>query len=251
LTFSRAVADAARMPGLAALILATPVFGFSLAAPSFDATWLASPDSVVDVAAALPLPELMQLAEASPDDAAQAEEDRRYAEQVRQRQEIGSIHRALGITTWVSMTATLILGMMQYSDLYGFGAGRDQNPCTTGHGVVLDECSGVPWAHAISASTTAALYTVTFTLSLIMPDPNDADAGNGQFAERLRIHEALRWIHLVGMVAQMFLGIGVSNGLFGDRANNYDTQQIVAGVHQAIGWTTWGALTAAGAIMLF
>jgi hypothetical protein len=249
LTFPSALVDAARMPGLAALVLATPIFGFSLAAPTFDAAWLASPDSVVTVAAALPTPELLQVADAT--EAAQAEEDRRYAEQVRQRQEIATVHRALGITTWISMTLTVVLGMMQYSDMYGFGAGRDQNPCTTGHGVVLDECSGPPWAHAISATTTATLYTATFTLSLLMPDPNDADSGNGQFAERLRIHEALRWIHLVGMVAQMVLGLGVSNGLFGDRANNYDTLQIVAGVHQAIGWTTWGALTGAAAVMLF
>ncbi len=242
------------MPGLAALILATPIFGFSLAAPTFDAAWLASPDSVASVTAALPAAELFQLAAAtppSPDAAAQAEEDRLYTEQVRQRQEIGTIHRALGITTWVSMTLTSILGIMQYSDLYGFGAGRDQNPCTTGQGIILDECSGPPWAHAISATTTASLYTVTFTLSLLMPDPNQASSGNGQFAEHLRIHEALRWVHLIGMVAQMVLGLGVSNGLFGDRANNYDTLQIVAGVHQAIGWTTWGALTAAGAVMLF
>ena len=244
------------MPGLAAFLLATPIFGFSLvapslAAPTIDAAWLASPESVIAITAALPVPALLQVADATPDAATQAEEDRRYTEQVRQRQEIGTIHRALGITTWVSMTLTSVLGLMQYSDLYGFGAGRDQNPCTTGRGVVLNECSGPPWAHAISATTTAALYTVTFTLSLIMPDPNDADSGNGAFADHLRIHEVLRWIHLVGMISQMFLGVAVANGLFGDRANNYDTQQIVAGVHQAIGWTTWGALTAAGAVMLF
>lgn len=237
------------MPGLAALVLATPIFGFSLAAPQFDTAWLATPDVAISVAASLPTPELLEVADA--DAAAQADEDRRYTEQVRQRAEIGAIHRALGISTWIAMTATVILGMIQYSDLYGFGVGRDQNPCTTGHGVVLNECSGVPWAHLIPATTTAVLYTATFTLSLIMPDPNDADSGNGQFAERLRIHEALRWVHLVGMVAQMVLGIGVANGLFGDRANDFDTQQVVAAVHQAIGWTTWGALTGAAAVMLF
>jgi hypothetical protein len=242
------------MPGLAALLLATPVFGFALAAPTLDVTWLAAPASVVEVSASIPMPQLLDVADTEPltaEEAAQAEEDRRYTAQVRERQDLAAVHRALGIATWVSMTLTSVLGMMQYSDLYGFGAGRADNPCTTGRGIVLDECSGVPWAHALTATTTTVLYSVTFTLSLVMPDPNDASSGNGPLAERLRIHEALRWVHLIGMVAQIFLGVGVANGLFGDRANDYDTLQIVAGVHQAIGWTTWGALTAAGAIMLF
>jgi hypothetical protein len=237
------------MPGLAALLLATPIFGFQLAAPTFDTAWLATPDAAVSLTASLPTLELLEVADASA--TAQAEEDRRYTEQVRQRAEIGAIHRALGISTWIAMTATVILGMIQYSDMYYFGAARDATPCVTGNGVILNECSGVPWGHLIPASITAGLYTATFVLSFVMPDPNDADSGPGVFAERLRIHEALRWVHLVGMVAQMVLGLCVSNGAFGDRANDYDTQAIVAGVHQAIGFTTWGALTAAGAIMLF
>ena len=53
------------------------------------------------------------------------------------------------------------------------------------------------------------------------------------------------------MLAQVVLGAMMSNGVFGDRANNYDLLQTMAGVHQAIGWVTWGALSGAAAVMLF
>jgi hypothetical protein len=53
------------------------------------------------------------------------------------------------------------------------------------------------------------------------------------------------------MLAQAGIGIALSSGAFGDRANDYGALQTVAAVHQVIGWTTWGVLTAAGAIMLF
>jgi hypothetical protein len=248
------------MPGLTALLLATPMFGFTLAAPQFDVGFLAAPDLAVDVAASLPVPELLQVDDAiaaegghvmTPEEAAQAEADRQYTRDVATRREIGQVHRALGIATWFAMTANLVIGMLQYYDLYGFGAGQNGNPCATGQGRTLDECSGVPYVHVVSASLTSGLYGATFLLSLVMPDPNQASEGPGQFAERLRIHEVLRWIHLVGMAAQIVVGAMLSNDVFGDRANNYDVMQAMATVHNAIGVVTWGALTGAAAIMLF
>ena len=264
------------VPTLTTLLLATPLFGLSLTPPTLDGAMLGAPSSVVDLAATLPMPGLLQLddltpeergetghvddstpeergetSHIAPDAAAQAEADRRYTQEVMQRREIGQIHRALGIATWIAMTGNLIIGMMQYSDRYGFGAGQEGNPCTTGHGVILNECSGTPWAHVISATVTSVLYGGTFLLSLIMPDPNQASEGNGAFAEHLRIHEVLRWIHSIGMLAQIVIGAMLSNGVFGDRANSYGTMEAVAAVHQTIGWVTWGALTGAAAVMLF
>lgn len=249
------------MPGLTALLLATPMFGLSLTPPALDGAMLGTPTAVVDFAASLPMPDLlMQVDDAvaaedgavpSADAAAQAEADRRYTEDVMRRRDIGQVHRALGIATWFAMTGNLIIGMMQYSDLYGFGAGQNGNPCATGNGIVLNECYGDPYAHIVSATTTSVLYGGTFLLSLVMPDPNDADDGPGVFADHLRIHEALRWVHTIGMALQIILGAMLSNGVFGDRANNYDVMQAMAGVHLGIGWATWGALSAAAAIMLF
>ena len=238
-----------------------------LTPPALDGAVLGTPTAVVDFAAALPMPAMLQVADAappaaeaspppdhsvqSPEQIAQAEEDRRYTADVTRRRELGQIHRALGIATWIAMTANLVVGMFQYNDLYGFGAGQEGNPCTTGRGLILNECSGDPYAHIISATTTTVLYSGTFILSLSMPDPNDADSGNGAFAQHLRIHEILRWIHSFGMLAQVVIGALMSNGVFGDRANNYGTLEAMAAVHQTIGWVTWGALTGAAAVMLF
>jgi|GEM_PF-1448212 len=266
------------MNGLAMMILATPLFGFTLAPPAAELGTLDLSDTDVAMLSgpalgALPIPGLLEVAASVPDDGSDdvgaddaapraatpvdddglTDEDRQYAEDVRRRAELAPIHRAFGIATWGAMTITTILGFIQYYNLYGVGGpGRESTPCVTGDAVFgQDQCYGTPWPHLIAAMTTTALYTVTFSLSLIMPDPNNVSEGPGEFAERVRIHEVLRWIHLVGMVAQTVLGLSVANGAFGDRANNYDTLEIVAGVHQAIGWTTWGALTAAAAIMIF
>ncbi|GAB4205759.1 MAG: hypothetical protein OHK0013_21880 [Sandaracinaceae bacterium] len=236
------------MSGLAALLVATPLFGLSLEPPSIDSALIAAP--VVGVEASLEPGLLAQVTARAA--AEEAEEDRRYTEQVRQRRELGQVHRALGIATWVSMTATVVLGLIQYYNLYGAGAGQDANPCATGSAIFgQEQCYGIPWPHRISAITTSALYTTTFVFSLVLPDPNRVSEGPGAFAERIRIHQALRWVHLAGMLAQAVMGIGLTSGWFGDRANDYGTLQAVGAVHQVIGWATWGTLTAAGAMMLF
>ncbi|MFN9813927.1 MAG: hypothetical protein ACK6CU_30305 [Deltaproteobacteria bacterium] len=233
---------------LGSLLGATPVFGLALEPPTLDLALLSLPG---EIAASLD-PEIVAQSSAAADAASEADEERRYTEQVRELRELGQIHRALGIATWVAMTATVALGFIQYYNLYGIGAGQDQNPCATGSAVFgQDQCYGTPWPHRISAITTSALYTATFALSFAMPDPNGASQGPGAFAEHLRIHQILRWVHLAGMLAQAGIGIALSSGAFGDRANDYGALQTVAAVHQVIGWTTWGVLTAAGAIMLF
>lgn len=183
-----------------------------------------------------------------------SDEDRRYAEAVRQRAEWGQIHRALGIATWASMTLTVALGFIQYYNLYGIGAGQNENPCASGNAVFgQDQCWGVPWPHMASAAVTTGLYGVTlgFSIGLLLNDPNDVLNGRGQYSERMRIHSVLALIHLAGMLAQTFIGVGVANNWFGDRTNDYNTLRDWAAVHQVVGWTTWGALGAAGALMLF
>jgi len=240
------------MPSLAALLFITPIFGFSLTPPPIE-PWMLDAGAVASETrsledVAISIQPITVAASVTADE----EADRRFAEDVRMRRELGTVHRALGIATWVSMTATAILGFVQYYNLYGLGAGQNDNPCVQGTAIFgQDQCSGAPWPHRITAITTSALYTATFALSFALPDPNHASEGNGAYAEHLRIHEALRWVHLAGMLLQAGMGIALSSGAFGDRANDYGTLQTVAVVHQVIGWTTWGVLTAAGAIMIF
>ncbi len=261
---------------LAAVALATPIFGFSLtpptvaplsprAAPLLGPAIFAQLGAATGEADALDGPET-PAPEADPpaatDAPAAAEVPGRRAgasdsnllgQQLRQRQELGAIHRAFGIATWASMLATVVLGVIQYHNLYGWFGSLEDTPCVRGDAVFgQDQCWGTPWVHRIAAVTTTALYATTFTLSFVLPDPLGADQGRGAFAENLRIHKALRWVHLGGMIAQILLGFAVGQNWFGlDRANDFGAMQALATVHQLIGLTTFGAMTAAAAVMVF
>ena len=115
-----------------------------------------------------------------------------------------------------------------------------------------EQCWGPPWPHRIASYTATALYTTTFILSFTMPDPDNLSSGSSAYAQNLQLHKTLRWVHFAGMLAQLFLGLASSVNMFGlDRANDFEAQQVLASVHQLIGWTTIGVVTAAGAIMVF
>lgn len=200
--------------------------------------------------------------EAEPAQAAQAEETgtpegltrAQIREQLQRRAELAKIHRILGISTWAAMTFTLVTGYIQYHNLYGSFAAREDTPCVQGTAVFgQGMCSGVPLPHLITSVMTAGLYTATFGLSLGMSDPRGTmDQGDGAFARRLRMHKRLRWAHLAGMILQMGLGIVVANAdRFGlDRANDYRTLQALSTVHMAVGTATWLTMTWAGALYL-
>ncbi|AKF11313.1 hypothetical protein [Sandaracinus amylolyticus] len=226
------------MPTFAALALATPLFGLSLQVPV-----LASPELHPDVVA--------QLAPGAPDPAQL--EDAAIAAQLRQRQEIALVHRAFGVATWASMAATAVLGFIQFGDEYGFHGARSETACAQGTAVLQDFCEGTPWPHAVAGFTTAALYFTTFTLSFFMPDPLDLEHQQSDWAERVRIHRALRWVHLGGVVLQALLGIFIANHeAFGlDTNDDFDALQALAGVHMGVGIVTFGALSAAAALVTF
>jgi hypothetical protein len=258
------------MTSLAALLLASPLFGLSLNPPSvqpvIDPAVYAA---VADLQAVTPA--LLQASEEAGDDTAAAsdgekstadaaaksqgaaEERAREKEERKRRASLIKIHRPLGLATWGAMTVTEVLGFIQYYNLYGFFADQGSNPCVKGNAIFgQGQCSGTPWPHAIAASVTTGLYAATFTISLMMPDPDDLAHAKGEFGDTLRMHKLLRWVHFGGMVAQILLGLAMSNGLTGlDRANNYGTLQTLATIHLATGLVTLGALTWAGALMTF
>jgi hypothetical protein len=237
------------MGSLAVLLLATPIFGFSLQAPALSAGTFdvsANTAAAVEVAVAA-------AAAAAADAPLPLSPQKQYVQEIKRRNSIASIHRTFGITTWAAMTATVALGIIDYYNLYGFGAGIGDNPCVKGTAIGGDGgCSAFRPLKSIAAYTTTALYATTFTLSLMMPDPDNLSEGKGEFASTLRLHKTLRWVHFAGMIAQILIGPVIALGLGGlDRANHYSTLQALATVHMGLGLVTWGALTWAGALMAF
>jgi hypothetical protein len=237
------------MGSLAVLLLATPLFGFQLSAPA-----LSSLDVSARTAAEVQASEPRVSADGpAADTSSDNSEQAQYKRDLKRRDDIAGVHRAFGVTTWASMTLTVAFGVMSYYNLYGFGANQGSNPCVTGHAIGGDGgCNTMQALHGISAGLTTALYATTFTLSLMMPDPDDLASGKGDFAKTLRLHKTLRWVHLGGMIAQALIGIVIANNWLGlDRANNYKALQTLATVHLASGVITYGALTWAGALMTF
>jgi hypothetical protein len=230
------------MGSLTALLLATPIFGFALQPPTIEASLHVPAHTVAELRAA-------ESSESEGEGGSQAE----YVAETKRRNSIASIHRTFGIATWAAMTLTVGAGAIAYYNLYGVGAGIGDNPCVSGNAVGGDwGCSGMRTIKNTLAFTTTALYATTFTLSLMMPDPDNLSEGKGEFASTLRLHKTLRWVHFSGMVAQALLGIVIANGLLGlDRANNYSTLQALATTHMGLGLVTWGAMTWAGALMVF
>lgn len=161
------------------------------------------------------------------------------ARQLSARQDFAAIHRAFGIATWASMAVTAVFGWIQFADEYGFHGSENETACSNGTAVFQDFCTGVPWAHAIGGFTTAALYFTTAGLSLAMPAPLESTPD-------LEIHKTLRWIHLATMLATAVFGVVTANV-----DADFGTRQALALVHQGLGVTTFGLLTAAAAVIVF
>ncbi|MCZ6807074.1 MAG: hypothetical protein O7F08_08985 [Deltaproteobacteria bacterium] len=230
------------MAPLTALLLATPLFGLSL---NIDPSLGQPPAVVIDAGAVLAVQVSTELEEPA---------EPTTADLLRQRNKIKKIHKWFGISTWSMMTVTLVSGLIQFYNQYGWWQSQGTNPCVRGDAVFgQGQCSGTPTVHLTLGVVTGALYFTTFGLSFAMPDPLGVSEGNSDFARKLRTHKILRWVTFAGMLAQISLGVVIANGdRFGiDRANNYKTLRALATTHLALGTVTWGALTWAGSIMLF
>ncbi len=240
------------MPPLT-LVLATPIFGLSLTLdPSFAAgapMFHAPLQLAMDAAA--------EGVDVAPDAVAEEAEGPSVEELMNQRARFGQIHKWMGIATWSAMTVTVVLGWLQYANLYGFFAPLEDTRCVQGNaffrGGPRDPCTDQPLPHLISSSLAGGLYYTTFALSYFLPDPLGLDEGAGRAARELRLHKRLRWAHFAGMATQILLGAFVANAdRFGlDRANDYRALQALATVHLVTGMATYATLTWAGAIMAF
>ena len=230
------------MATLTALMLATPLFGLSL---QFDASMIEAPAMVVDPGVVLAVEITTELEEPG---------EPTTADLVRKRNKIKKVHKWFGITTWSLMTLSVVSGFIQFHNQYGWWQSQATNPCVEGTAIFTQKaCSGVPTAHVTLIALTSAAYFTTFGLSFAMPDPLKVSEGNSDFARKLRTHKVLRWVTFATMLAQIGLGIVSANSeWFGiDRANDYKALRGIATAHLAVSLVTYGAMTWAGAIMIF
>ncbi len=161
------------------------------------------------------------------------------------RETVRPFHIAFGIATWAAMAATTVLGAIQLYDRFGFWSSASDTPCAR-HDSVMGFCgSETPWPHLIAGVTTAVLYTTTFSLSFLMPDPLHVAREDSPRGERVRVHRTLRWVHLAGMVLLTALGAIGASGL------DYDSRRALAWAHSVTALATFGVLTADAALILF
>jgi hypothetical protein len=138
-------------------------------------------------------------------------------------------HQVLGITTWASMLATVIVGQLNYNRLYG-DPGPDPNKWQTPHRALV--------------ISTSALFAATATFAILAPTPHK---------KPLRFDTGL--VHRIAVIGAT-LGM-VTEGVLGwitthqaDAGNPHNLRGMAL-THQIVGYTTLGFLTVAGTVWLF
>jgi hypothetical protein len=137
-------------------------------------------------------------------------------------------HQILGLTTWALMAATVVVGQLNYNQLYGGGGGSTK------------------WQgkhQALIASTTVA-FAGTGAFALFAPKPYDRplqlDTG---LVHRIAVAGAT-----LGMVSEIVLGVVTSRRA---DAGNPRSLKTLARTHQIIGYSTFGMLTVAATVWVF
>ena len=157
-----------------------------------------------------------------------AAKDARFSELSQKRRHRLETHQFLGLTTWVFMAASCIIGQLNYSDLYGGGSGR----------------GSYQMPHRLLVYSSAGLFTATGIYALLAPQPYKKPL---KFDTGL-IHRIAAIGATAGMVAEVVLGFITARTA--DSGNPSGIKQM-AKVHDAIGWTTFGFMTVAGTAWLF
>lgn len=194
--------------------------------------------------------------------AAAPEEEEPSIDLMRMRARATRMHRPLGFAALGSLFVTEIAGTIMAANqrtLFGPGACNfPVDPASTASPCILGSYGGAPLTgfHEVSAFITAGFYIAAGAYAVGMPDPEHSSVGNTDQAHRLRVHRALAYVHLVGMILMPILGILAVYpelvGLHVDPANLdasqralQDYQATLRTVHLGVGYVTLGAMTVA------
>src|SRR5207302_79414 len=122
-----------------------------------------------------------------PPDAAAAARQAELSRALTTRRQMLRLHQLGGFATLATMTATVVVGQLNYNDKYGGGGDTGKYRLT----------------HQVLAYGTSGIFAATGLLALFAPSP---------FEKPLRfdtatLHKAAMLVATTGLVAQVFLGI--------------------------------------------
>lgn len=156
-----------------------------------------------------------------------ANPDPDFEERVHRRRWMLKTHQALGMTTWALMAATVIVGQLNYNQLYGGGG-------------------STKWMglHTILVIATSTTFLGAGTMAILAPKPYPKPL---RFDPGL-VHRIATTGATLGMLTQ--IGLGIFTHLRAQAGNPHE-RQTLARTHQIVGYSTFGLLTVAGTVWIF
>jgi hypothetical protein len=139
-------------------------------------------------------------------------------------------HQAMGLTTLSLMAATVVLGQLNYNDMYTRAGAHRGN---------------LALSHRILAYTTSGAFVATASLSLFAPVPYEKRAPG---LDTATIHRTSVALASAGMVTQLVLGFVTARQA--DAGNGHRLEGYIK-AHQIIGYTTLACLTTAAVVWVF
>lgn len=161
--------------------------------------------------------------------AEEARQDSALAGRASLRRGMLQAHQIAGLTTLGLMTATVVLGKLNYDDLFsesGGGSGKYSTP------------------HHIAAYGTAGAFAITGGLSLLAPVPYERPGG----FDAGTVHRIAAFGATAGLAGQIVLGVLAGRALRAGQANRLDR---LGDLHQATGYATLALLTTAAIAWVF
>lgn len=163
------------------------------------------------------------------DTPAHVQEDPSLAERAALRRGMLQAHQIAGLTTLGLMTATVILGQLNFDDLFsdsGAGSGAYSTP------------------HRLAAFGTAGAFAITGGLAFLAPVPYEKEGG----FDAGTVHKIAAVGATAGLAGQIALGLVAGDAL---RSGQADRLERTADLHRITGFVTLTLLLTAASAWIF
>ncbi len=148
-------------------------------------------------------------------------------EALKTRRTMLKVHQGLGIGLMVLELATVVMGQVNYRDLYGGGDRTGQFKLT----------------HQVLSYSTLGVFVTNELLALLAPSPLKKTS---QGFDRTMVHRIAMFTAAAGMIANLVMGVVTAYTLPGK-----DTQRDLAKAHLFVGYGTYAAMAVGASVMIF